>query len=232
MRTGNVLLDALTPDAYASIAPFLTAVTLPAREPVAPAASGAPDAYFPIDCVIAVLTETRNGSAIETATIGNEGMCGTHLVFGTRPGASRWVCQVPGRALRITADRIAALYARDGNARIVIGRYLDATIAALAQTVACNRLHLVAERCARWLLTVSDRVGAVDFPLTHEALATTLGVRRAGISVAAAALQRAGHISYRRGKFHVNDAAGLESAACECYGVVRTLYTQSLQGAT
>jgi CRP-like cAMP-binding protein len=136
---------------------------------------------------------------------------------------------VPGRALRIAAERFAALYDGDAATRGIIGRHLDATVGALVQTVACNRVHLVSERCARWLLTISDRVGSPDFPLTHEALATTLGVRRAGVSVAAAALQRAGHIRYRRGKFHVSDPAGLRSVACECYGVVRDIYDRKLQ---
>ena len=106
--------------------------------------------------------------------------------------------------------------------------YLQAVIDVLSQSVACNRLHLVSERCARWLLMSADRVHSPDFPLTHEALATMLGVRRAGVSVAAAALQSAGYLSYRRGRFHMIDSTGLESAACECYGVTRAIYDRTL----
>jgi len=102
----------------------------------------------------------------------------------------------------------------------------------LSQSVACNRLHLVSERCARWLLMSADRVHSADFPLTHEALATMLGVRRAGVSVAAAELQAAGYLSYRRGRFHMIDAARLESAACECYSVTRSIYDRLLPAST
>jgi hypothetical protein len=180
--------------------------------------------YFPIDCVIAILTPTRVGPAVETSTVGREGMCGTHRVWRKTIDVERWIGQVPGRALRLDAGRFAELCRRDPAACTIVARYLDGLVGALAQTVACNRLHLVLERCARWLLTIGDRVASPSFPLTHETLATTLGVRRAGISVAAATLQRAGYISYRRGKFHIIDPAGLESAACECYGAVRTIY--------
>ena len=220
-RTGNRLLDALSPSAFASIEGSLAPMTVAHREVITHDAADA-GCYFPVDCVLSVVTTTKAG-ALETATIGNEGVCGTHAVFG-RHVAVRWMCQVPGRVLRLSADQFHALWDLDAATRLLFARYLEASIHALTQTTACNRLHLVSERCARWLLTISDRVGSPDFPLTHETLATTLGVRRAGISVAASALQDAGHITYRRGRFHVADRAGLESAACECYGIVRTFY--------
>jgi CRP-like cAMP-binding protein len=119
-------------------------------------------------------------------------------------------------------------YDRDARLRVAVGRNLQATIDVLSQSVACNRLHLVSERCARWLLTSADRVRSADFPLTHEALATMLGVRRAGVSVAAAGLQAAGYLSYRRGRVHMIDVKGLESAACECYAVTRAINNRPL----
>jgi CRP-like cAMP-binding protein len=223
-RTGNRILDALAPAPFAAIEPHLSPITLTLREiaPDVPANA----CYFPVDCVLSVVVATREGT-IETATVGNEGIVGTHAILGREHRSARWMCQVPGRALRLDAQHFAGLWEHDPQARMVLARYLEASIHALTQTAACNRVHLVVERCARWLLTISDRVDSPDFPLTHETLATTLGVRRAGISVAAAALQAAGHIKYRRGRFHVADRDGLESAACECYAVVRDLYAHA-----
>jgi CRP-like cAMP-binding protein len=193
---------------------------------------GAPahDVYFPIDCVVSVVTTMNDGSAIETATVGYEGMCGAQVALGARGASGRWLCQIPGRAIKMSTGDFLRAYARDDGLRLVVGRYLHAVIDVLSQSVACNRLHLVIERCARWLLMSADRVRSPDFPLTHEALATMLGVRRAGVSVAAAALQAAGYLSYRRGRFHMIDLSGLETAACECYGVTRSIYDRRLRG--
>jgi hypothetical protein len=170
----------------------------------------------------------NDGSAIETATVGYEGMCGAQVALGTQDMFGRWFCQIPGRAYKMSVNDFLRDYERDERWRLAVGRYLQAVIDVLSQSVACNRLHLVSERCARWLLMSADRVHSADFPLTHEALATMLGVRRAGVSVAAAALQAAGYLSYRRGRFHMIDPVGLVTAACECYGVTRAIHDRRL----
>ena len=227
-RSGNYILDSLTPDGYAAIAHQLEIVNLSVRQTLYEDASPATDLYFPIDCVISVVTTMNDGSAIETATVGYEGMCGAQVALGTREMFGRWFCQIPGRALKISVAHFLRAYEQDAHLRESVGCYLQAVIDVLSQSVACNRLHLVSERCARWLLMSSDRVRSPDFPLTHEALATMLGVRRAGVSVAAAGLQAAGYLSYRRGRFHMIDTAGLESAACECYAVTRAIYDRAI----
>lgn len=180
--------------------------------------------YFPITSVISVVTQMRDGSAIEAETVGCEGMCGAQVALGSDLIASRWICQVPGKAYKLDAGFFSERCEQDEVLRLIVGRYVVAVIEVLSQFVACNRLHMVTQRCARWLLATFDRVNSDDFPLTHETLSTMLGVRRAGVSVAAAALQSAGYISYRRGRFTIRDAAGLESAACECYRVARDAY--------
>lgn len=218
------MLDALSPDGFAALAASLEIVPLAVRETIYDSGSIADKVYFPIDCVISVVTTMRDGSAIETMTIGHEGMCGARRTLGAAKVCGRWICQIPGRAYRMDTAVLLSRYAVDERLRLIIGRYLAAVIDVLAQSVACNRLHLVSERCACWLLRTHDRVKSPDFPLTHEALATMLGVRRAGVSIAAAALQNAGFISYKRGRFHVADVEGLETAACECYGVTRGIY--------
>jgi CRP-like cAMP-binding protein len=223
-RSGNFILDSMTDDGFAAISNELETVTLTTRQPLYEDGSAVLDVYFPIDCVISVVTTMKDGSAIETSTVGYEGMCGAQAALGAKEAFGRWFCQIPGTALRMSLNRFLYAYERDERLRTTVGRYLQAVIDVLSQSVACNRLHLVSERCARWLLMSHDRVHSPDFPLTHEALATMLGVRRAGVSVAAAALQNAGFLNYKRGRFHVNDASGLESAACECYRVTRAIY--------
>jgi len=213
---------------FAAISDQLEIVQLSVRQTLYEDGSRVQDVYFPIDCVISVVTTMNDGSAIETATVGYEGMCGAQVALGTQDMFGRWFCQIPGRAYKMSVDDFLHGYEHSARWRLAVGRYLQAVIDVLSQSVACNRLHLVSERCARWLLMSADRVQSPDFPLTHEALATMLGVRRAGVSVAAAALQSAGYLSYKRGRFHMIDPAGLESAACECYAVTRAIYDRAL----
>jgi CRP-like cAMP-binding protein len=214
----------MSAEGFAALADRLEVVKFSARETVYEADSIATDVYFPIDCVISSATTMRSGPAVQTLTIGHEGMCGVHTALGSSDVLGRWFCQIPGSAYRVDTATFLSIYAEDERLRTILSRYLAALIDILTQSVACNRLHLVNERCARWLLTTHDRVKSSDFPLTHEALATLLGVRRAGVSIAAAGLQAAGFIKYKRGKFHVADVAGLETAACECYAVDRRIY--------
>ena len=218
----------MTNGEFGAISDHLETVNLVARQTIYEDAAPAQDVYFPIDCVISVVTTMNDGSAIETATVGFEGMCGAQLALGTHDMFGTWFCQIPGRAYKMSVGDFLHGYTNNERWRTAVGRYLQAVIDVLSQSVACNRLHLVSERCARWLLMSADRVQSPDFPLTHEALATMLGVRRAGVSVAAAALQAAGYLSYRRGRFHMIDQAGLESAACECYAVTRAIYDRAL----
>lgn len=227
-RSGNTLLDSMTDENLDAISGQLETAHLSVRQTLYEDGSPADAVYFPIDCVISVVTTMNDGSAIETATVGDEGMCGAQLALGSRAAFGRWFCQIPGRAYRMGAADFLEGYERDERWRRAVGRYLQSVIDVLSQSVACNRLHLVRERCARWLSMSADRVHSNDFPLTHEALATMLGVRRAGVSVAAASLQAAGYLSYRRGRFHIIDKAGLDSAACECYAATRAIYDRQL----
>jgi CRP-like cAMP-binding protein len=213
---------------FAAISNLVETVHLPVRQTLYEDGSPARDVFFPIDCVISVVTTMKDGSAIETATVGYEGMCGAQVALSTQDMFGRWFCQIPGRAYKMSVTDFLRGYERDARWRLAVGRHLQTVIDVLSQSVACNRLHLVSERCARWLLMSADRVRSPDFPLTHEALAMMLGVRRAGVSVAASALQAAGYLSYRRGRFHMIDPAGLETAACECYLLTRAIYERSL----
>jgi CRP-like cAMP-binding protein len=176
--------------------------------------------YFPFSGVISLLTILDDGSAVEVATVGNEGMVDFAAYFGMESPA-RWLVQVPGRALRVDAAELRAIAEKSDALMSVIHNYLLAMFIQVSQTAACNRRHAVDQRCARWLLMTHDRVDTDDFPMTHEFLADMLGIRRPSVSIAMSGLHRGGYIAYKRGKVAVLDRDGLEKAACECYNVVR-----------
>jgi CRP-like cAMP-binding protein len=185
-------------------------------------------AYFPESGVISVVKRLDDGSVVETATIGNEGMAGLPAVFGVETSASRALCQIPGRALRLKAETVLSERRRGGEFGELLLRFANATLALLDQGVACNRAHSLEERMCRWLLMTHDRVGADSFPMTQEFLAQMLGVRRPTVNVAGTSLQRAGLIHYVRGKITIVDRKGLEDGSCECYSHVRAEFARSL----
>jgi CRP-like cAMP-binding protein len=165
---------------------------------------------------------------VEAGTIGNEGMVGLPLLLGTDREPVRAFMQVPDGAWRISADALCRALDETEGLRSLLLRYVQTFMSQVGQGSACNRAHAVQERCARWLLMTHDRVGQEEFPLTQEFLAAMLGVRRAGVTVAAGMLQKAGFIKYVRGCITVVDRAGLESASCACYGTIRDSYERLL----
>jgi CRP-like cAMP-binding protein len=223
---GNLLLDRLPPNDLAALSTDLEERALPANEVLY--GGGSEDdfrhVWFPIDAVTSMLTMMGDGSAVEAGTVGREGLVGFPSALGSVRMLARWICQVPGISMQIDRDRFRTHFDERPALREIVDRYNQSFVASLAQSVACNRLHQLYERCARWLLLTHDRVGRDEFPLTQEFLAMMLGVRRPGVSVAAATLAGAGFISYIRGRIKVLDRAGLESACCECYAVVRDEY--------
>lgn len=183
--------------------------------------------YFPGDCVISLLTVFRDGTAVETATVGCEGMLGIPVYLGTDTMPVLVMNQLGGEALRVPAEGFQRI-AESPRARLILDRYTQAFLSQVFQNSACNAHHPIVERCARWLLLTHDRVRTQHLALTHELLAYMLGVRRAGVTEAAGELQAAGHIRYSRGRVEILDRAGLESAACECYGIMRRAYEELL----
>jgi CRP-like cAMP-binding protein len=199
-------------------------VHVPAKMVIYEAGGRIGHVYFPIDTVISIVTVMRDGTHIEVVTIGREGLTGAQGLLDGAVASQLTYCQVGGEAYRLTFARFTELCERFEPLRALAQRYLSAQLDVMAQSIACNRLHYVNERCARWLLMTHDRVGRPDFPLTHEVLATMLGVRRAGVSIAAAALQELGSIRYTRGRFSVVDRERLALAACECYGAINQAF--------
>jgi hypothetical protein len=167
---------------------------------------------------------------IEIGTIGREGTTGIPLIMGGDTTANRAFCQVHGAAWKMSAATFRRLLDESTRFRDLVNRYLQAYLNMLGQFTACNRLHSVYERASRWILMTQDRVDSDTFPLTHEFLATMLGSRRSGVTIAAAMLQRAGFIRYHRGRITVLDRDGLEATTCECYALTTRQFGDALRG--
>jgi CRP-like cAMP-binding protein len=180
--------------------------------------------YFPIDCLVSLLTAVDKRRTLEVGMVGNEGMTGMPFILGMGVSGVRALVQGGGHALRMPAAPFRIEFDRNEPLRQALFRYTYALMAQISQTAACNRFHEAEARLARWLLMTRERVGSDEFRLTHEFLAHMLGLRREGVTEAATALKRRGLIDYRRGKIQILDAKGLKASACSCYQVIRTVY--------
>lgn len=221
---GNRLLDALETEALERLRPHLRRERMEPPDVLFEPGEVVDLAYFPLGGVVSLLTVLSDGVQVELATVGREGAVGVTTLLASARAISRALIQVPGEALAIEASRLQEEIDRDEKVRWLLHRYTLALMGQIGQGVACNRLHSLEQRTARWLLFTHDRVGGDEFPMTHQFLASMLGVRRASVTVAAGALQTAGLIEYRRGRMRVIDREGLEATSCECYAVVRDHY--------
>ncbi len=230
-KTGNALIDALPGSDRTRISDASEEVTLRMRDTLFTPGSFVRDVYFPLSgTIVSIITVLSDGVGVEMATIGREGTTGANVFLGdARVTNIRAVCQVPGAAMRISAD-VFREESQHGPFLEVMQRYTLTLLNQAAQLVACNRLHSTEERCARWLLTTHDRMASDTFPMTQEFLSEMLGVRRPSVTIVAATLQRAGLISYSRGIITITDREGLERASCECYGVFRDEFLRLIEG--
>jgi CRP-like cAMP-binding protein len=222
-RPKNRLLAALPDEDFRRILPDLT--TVPIRTKLVLQKQGEPfrHVYFPNGGVCSITTVLADGTTVEAATVGDEGMLGVEAFLtdnAMAPGET--VVQVPDTdAMMMSVGDFRREIAKHGALHDLLGRYTQVVIAQMMQTTACNALHQVQQRCARWLLMTHDRMHEHDFNLSHEFLAVMLGVQRPTVSVVAATLQDAGLIGYTHGRVTVRDRRGLETAACECYPIIR-----------
>jgi len=177
-------------------------------------------AYFPQSGVVSMITVMADGAGIEVATIGNEGMLGLPIFFGDAQTPCRFIVQVPGNGLRMSPEVLHDETRGDTPLRKLLLLYQSAFIKQISQSVACNGLHSVLQRCCRWLLMCHDRVESDVFPITHEFLSQMLGVRRSSVSEVLHPLQTKGWIRNSRGTITIVNRAQLEAESCECYGSV------------
>jgi len=179
--------------------------------------------YFPNDSLVSLLVSVEGNGALEVGMVGKEGMVGIPLALGKPTSPVLVLVQGGGSAMRMSGVRFAAELKRNGGLKQELDRCLYVSMMTAMQIAACNKSHVIAERLARWLLMVRDRVARDEFPLTQEFLARMLGVRRAGVTEAAGNLQRRKLISYSRGRVRILDVEGVRAASCACYEVIRKL---------
>jgi CRP-like cAMP-binding protein len=216
------LLQSLPAEEYARIAPQLHAVSMKAKEVFHKQGEEIRQVYFPGGGACSLIKVMQDGTVAEIATIGNEGMIGVGVFFGDDLSTGEALVQVPdGEAHTMSVEAFIHEMNRRGAFYNRIIRYSQAFATQIMQTTVCNGLHSAEQRCCRWLLMTHDRVRRDEFELTHEFLATMLGVRRPTVSIIALDLQLRGLIHYRRGFMTIVDRAGLEKASCECYETVR-----------
>jgi CRP-like cAMP-binding protein len=180
--------------------------------------------YFPVDCLISLLTAVDKRRTLEVGMVGNEGMVGMPFILGIGISGVRALVQGGGDALRMASVPFRIEFDRNRPLQQALFRYTHALMAQISQTAACNRFHAAEARLARWLLMTRERVGSDEFPLTHEFLAHMLGLRREGVTEAASALKRHKLINYSRGKIQILDVRGLKVSTCSCYQIVNTVY--------
>jgi CRP-like cAMP-binding protein len=228
-QTTNRLLAALPADDYRRLEPELTCIPLPQHTLLETPDRPTDRVYFPWDGVCSFTTLMQDGGTVEVATIGNEGVVGMSVYFGGQLPGVQTIVQVPGAgATMMRAGTFTAEMDRRGALYELVRRYSQALLTLMTQSVACNALHEVDQRCARWLLLTHDRVEGDTLLLTQEYLATMLGVRRPTVTVVARRLQEEGLIDYRRGRIVIRDRPGLARLSCECYGVVRSHFARLL----
>ncbi len=178
-------------------------------------------AYFPTTSIVSLHYVTESGASAETAGVGNEGVVGISLFMGGDTTSSSAVVQTAGHAYRLDRHLLKQAFDRAGPLQRLLLRYTQALMTQMAQTAACNRHHSVEQQLCRWLLLTLDRLPQRELVMTQELVASMLGVRRESVTDAAGRLQGLGYISYRRGHISVLDRSGLQTHACECYGVVK-----------
>jgi CRP-like cAMP-binding protein len=224
-RTGNLLLDALSQDERVLV--LTEARTRPIEVGRALFRPGDAIGYvpFPTSGTISMLAQPDSSTPVEAATIGREGAGSLHSALGSRRATQELVGQVDGEIITIGIERFVK-QANEGQLQSLIYGYLESLVVQISLSAACNAVHHVNQRCARWLLQTHDRVDSDTFGLTQEYLGTMLGVQRPSVSIAQRTLQAAGCITFRRGSITVVDREALEAAACPCYEMIRAEYSR------
>ena len=232
VRTGaspaNRILAALPPDALSSLLPYLKPEFLPRGRVLCDTDESLRHVYFVERGLVSMVAVFADRTTAEMATVGREGLVGIGNILGGEHALARYVVPMPALALAIEAPRFRGVLRDSPDLRATCNAYAQAFLGEALQTAACNSVHMVEERCARWLLMSHDRSDDDTLALTQEYLADMLGVCRSTVTLAAGALQRAGLIRYRRGAITVLDRLGLEDASCECYRIIREQYERLL----
>ena len=227
-KTLNKILATLPDSEYLYLAPHLKPISLNVGQILHEPGQTITKVYFPTDSMISLLSTMLDSSNTEIGLIGNEGIVGLPVIWGGNFDPRHAVVQIAGTALELPAEVLRREFKRGQTLEKLLLLYTQALFTQVSQTAACNRRHNIEKRLARWLLSVHDCVKKDELPLTHSAIATMLGSRRSGVTVAAIALQEAGIIRYHRGFIKILDLENLKKVSCECYGLVHSEFLRLL----
>ena len=223
----NRLLASLPHTVLERWLPQLEAVDMPLGAVIYESGVELSHVYFPTTSIVSLLYVMENGASAEIAVVGHEGLVGISLFMGGGTTPSRGVVQSAGRGYRLKAETIKVEFNHAPVLHLLL-RYTQALITQMAQTAVCNRHHSLDQQLCRWLLLSLDRLGGPELKMTQELISNMLGVRREGVTECALKLQKAGLISYTRGRIVILDRKGLEARSCECYEVVKKEYARLL----
>jgi CRP-like cAMP-binding protein len=223
-RLRNSLLERLPPALYGEIMRHGEVVLLQHGQTLYIPEQSAQTAYFPLDCLVSLVVTLPDGEAVEVMTAGSEGMLGAYALLTGETPFFEAVVQARGQALRVGLDWLRGRVGTGGEAHDVLMAYASFLARQMAQQAVCNALHRIEQRCCRWLVASSERLGTDLLPLTHEYLALALGVRRPGLTVILGRLQAAGLLRLYRGRIELADHAAVKARACECYAAVQDHY--------
>lgn len=228
LKSSNHLLAALPDEEWLRWEPKLELIELKLGKVLYKSGGKMSYVYFPIDSIISLLFVLENGSSAEIAVVGNEGIVGVSLFMGGHTTPSRAVVQSAGSCIRLNAEKLIKEFNLSLPVMHLLLRYMQALMTQATQTAVCNRHHSLDQQLCRWLLLSMDRLPTNNLVMTQELIANMLGVRREGVTEAAGKLQKAGLISYARGKIEIKDRPGIEKRSCECYAVVKKEYDRLL----
>jgi CRP-like cAMP-binding protein len=224
-RVHNTILLGLPPKESQTLKSKLEFVRLKTHQVLHEPGDTLKSGYFCNTGLVSILTVFPDGKCVEVGLVGKEGFVGVPLVAGLRSAPTRALAQIEGTAFRVDSETLMALLRQCPKLERQLQQFSQNLAMQATQIAACNRVHEVDERLARWLLMSADRIGSNSVPLTQEFLAQMLGTRRASVTVAAGILQRAGLIAYTRGDVEIINRKKLEGVACECYGIMQKRIT-------
>jgi CRP-like cAMP-binding protein len=217
----NHILASLSPEDYERLAPHLEQVELPHGKVIQEAGGLIKHVYFPQRSMVSLISHTLEGQSVEVGIVGYEGVAGISAALGVDKSPYEMLVQINDGAMRLPVPVLREEFKRAGVFHDLLLRYTQGLLLQTSQVAACNGLHSVSERLARWLLMSYDRCVCEDLPFTHEFLALMLGVRRAGVTSAALILQTEEGIRYQRGHIQITNRQALEEHTCDCYAIVK-----------
>ena len=221
-RPKNKLLACLPPADFQRLRPHLKTIPLKVKQILHPVNEPIREVFFLNGGVASMTTVMKNGSMVEIATVGDEGLIGINAFFGGAMLSGETMLQVPDTNAEVmSVETFNRELARGGPFHDCVRRYSQGLLMLIMQSTGCMALHPVQERCCRWLLMTHDRIRSDEFHLSHEFLAMMLGSTRPTVTLVAGALQKAGLIRYTHGRIRILDRKSLEQTACECYGTVK-----------